>query len=67
LPHCGIGVDALGVDPRSDHRHRARSDDHLAFAVIASADHQTPPVLVALIGELLDIGTDSARSAAANI
>ena len=54
----GIGVDAPVVDPRCDHLHRAGAGQHLTRLVRAVAHHQPVPVLVALAGELRDVGVD---------
>src|SRR3546814_12980909 len=46
----GVGVDALVIDPRRLHRHRAGGGDHLVLGVVAIADHQPVPVVVDLTG-----------------
>jgi hypothetical protein len=51
-----VGVDTLVVDAWGHHGHSPRRGEHVALVVIAVAHHQPPPVLVNLIGELLDIG-----------
>ena len=51
-------VDAPVVDPRRDHLDRAGRGQHLAGLVGAVAHHQPPAVLVALAGELGDVGVD---------
>ena len=51
-------VGAAVVDPRRDHLDRAGRGEHLAGLVGAVAHHQPPPVLVALVGELGDVGVD---------
>jgi hypothetical protein len=56
LPLTGIGVDALVVDPRGGHAHRARRGQHLTLVVMAVADHQPTPVLVDLPGMGVDVG-----------
>jgi len=56
LPFTGIGVDTLVVNAWGHHGHSPRRGEHVALVVIAVAHHQPPPVLVNLIGELLDIG-----------
>ncbi len=58
LPLTGVWVDALVVDPRCLHRNRTRSGHHLPLVVGAVTHHQTVPVLIDLIGELVDVGGD---------
>jgi hypothetical protein len=58
LPLTGIGVDALVVDPRGGHAHRARRGQHLTLVVMTVADHQPSPVLVDLPGMGIDVGGD---------
>jgi hypothetical protein len=58
LPLTGIRVHPAVVDPRRGHRHRTRRGQHLTFMVIPIAHHQTPAVLINLIGELLHIGAE---------
>jgi hypothetical protein len=58
LPLTGFRVNALVVDARRVHLHRARAGDHITRLVVAVAHHQPAPVLVALIGEPGDVGVD---------
>jgi len=58
LPLTGIGIHPAIVDPRRGHPHRTRGGQHLPLTVVAIAHHQAPTVLVAVIGELLNIGGD---------
>ena len=54
----GVGVGAAVVDPGRDHLDRPRRGEDLAGLVGAVAHHQPAPVLVALAGELGDVGVD---------
>ena len=53
-----IGVDAAVVDPWRLHAHSPRGGRHVALLMMAIADHQPLAVLVALITELVDVGSD---------
>jgi hypothetical protein len=53
-----VGIDALVVDPRRDHLHRARAGEHLAGLMAPVAHHQPAAALVALGVELRDVGLD---------
>ena len=57
-PLAGVGVGAAVVDPRRDHLDRPGAGEHLAWLVGAVAHDQPPAVLVALAGELGDVGLD---------
>ena len=48
LALTGVGVGALVVHPGRLHRDRTSGGDHLAFGVVAVADHQAVPVFVDL-------------------
>jgi hypothetical protein len=58
LPLTRISIDALVVDPRRGHRHRARRGQHLALVVITIAHNQPIPVLVDLADMGVDVGGD---------
>jgi hypothetical protein len=53
-----VRVHALVLDPRRLDRHRPCRGGNRAFGVIPVAHHQTTAVLVALLGELREIGVD---------
>lgn len=53
-----IGVDTAVVDPWRLHAHSPRGSQHVALLMMAVADHQTPTVLVELITELVDVGSN---------
>ena len=67
MPLTGFRIDALVVDPRGAHRHRARRGQHLPLGVVAVAHHQAATVLVDLVGEWVDVGGDLGLNAAASI
>jgi hypothetical protein len=58
LPLTGIGVDPAVVDPRRGHADRTGGGQDFTLAVVAVAHHQTPTILVEMIGQLLHIGGD---------
>ena len=58
LPLTGFRVDPLVVHPRCGHRDRTGTGRHRPLLVVAVADHQPVPVLVADISELIDVRRD---------
>jgi hypothetical protein len=56
LALASVRIDALVVDPRHGHLHRARAGQHLARLVIAVAHHQPTALLVELAGQRRDVG-----------
>ncbi len=58
LPLTGFRIDPLVVHPRRGHRHRTGPGHHLPLLVVAVADHQPVTVLVADVGERVDVGGD---------
>jgi hypothetical protein len=58
LPLTGIRIHALVIDPRRVHGDRARRGQHLPLIVVTVAHHQPSAVLVELITELVNVGSD---------
>jgi len=57
-PLTGRRIDALVVDPRRPHRHRARRRHHLPRRMPAVAHHQPTTLGIQLLGVRVDVGSD---------